>query len=58
MVDGLNISKQRAEELAREAGDLSAAISEAATRLDFNDEPARFLAVLHRPGEMETPSDG
>lgn len=51
----LEISEQRAGELAGELERLNNAVLEAATRLDFNDEPARFVALLlaHRQGKTK-----
>ncbi len=43
---GLRFSAARCAELAIEAGRHAAAIAAAAPRLDFNDEPARFTALL------------
>jgi len=42
----LDISEQRAGELAAEVERLNNAVLDAAVRLDFNDEPARFTALL------------
>lgn len=42
----LDIAEQRAAELATEVDRLNRAVLEGATRLDFNDEPARFTALL------------
>lgn len=40
---------QRAQELAEDVAKINAAAAAARARLDFNDEPARFLAVLWAP---------
>ena len=40
---------QRAQELAEEVAKINAAAAAARERLDFNDEPARFLALLSAP---------
>ncbi|MBI4206624.1 MAG: hypothetical protein HY527_16505 [Betaproteobacteria bacterium] len=42
----LDIAEQRAGELATEVDRLNSAVLEGASRLDFNDEPARFSALL------------
>jgi hypothetical protein len=51
----LDIAEPRAGELAAEVERLNSAVLDGAVRLDFNDEPARFTAllVLHRqaPGK-------
>lgn len=43
----LEVDAARAGELAVEVERLSHAVLDAATHLDFNDEPGRFLAQLH-----------
>ena len=43
---GIEIDKQRAQELAAEMSRLTDAVLGARDRLDFNDEPARFVAHL------------
>lgn len=43
---GLDFSAARCAELARDAERHTAAIAAASARLDFNDEPARFTALL------------
>jgi hypothetical protein len=40
---------QRAQELAEDVAKINAAAAAARGRLDFNDEPARFLALLCAP---------
>lgn len=42
----LDIEEKRAAELAAEVARLNDSVLDAATRADFNDEPARFAAVL------------
>lgn len=42
----LDISEPRAGELAAEVERLNNAVLDAAARLDFNDEPSRFTALL------------
>ncbi|MCC7483682.1 MAG: hypothetical protein IT529_01720 [Burkholderiales bacterium] len=42
----LEIGVERAAELAAEVGRLNDAVLGGAARLDFNDEPARFAALL------------
>lgn len=42
----LDIDEQRAAELAVEVDRLNGAVMQAAARLDFNDEPARFIDLL------------
>lgn len=42
----LEISAQRAGELAAEVERLNSAVLDGAARLDFNDEPSRFTALL------------
>lgn len=48
----LEISEQRAGELAAEVERLNTAVLDAAARLDFNDEPSRFTARLHSYREV------
>jgi hypothetical protein len=50
----LDIAEPRAGELAAEVERLNSAVLDSAAQLDFNDEPARFTALLllHR----QTPS--
>ncbi len=43
---GLEVDATRAGELAVEVQRLSRAVLDAATRVDFNDEPGRFQARL------------
>jgi hypothetical protein len=45
-VAGVNIDGVRAAELAIEVERLNNAVMKAASRVDFNDEPARFVALL------------
>ena len=45
---GLAYGDARCAELARDIEHLNAAILNAASKLDFNDEPARFTALLFR----------
>lgn len=42
----LDIADSRARELAAEVARLNDAVLEAAAKSDFNDEPARFAALL------------
>ena len=51
----LDIAEQRAGELATEVDRLNSAVLAGATRLDFNDEPARFSALLlaHRQAKIK-----
>lgn len=50
----LDISEQRAGELAAEVERLNNAVLDAAARLDFNDEPSRFTALLLAHRETRT----
>ena len=45
-LQGLRFSAARCEELAIDAGRHVAAITATSLRLDFNDEPAHFTALL------------
>jgi hypothetical protein len=45
---GMNLSTSRAVELARDVERLNSAALNAAEDGDFNDEPARFAAMLAR----------
>lgn len=47
----LDIGPQRADELAIEVERLNSAVTDAAQRLDFNDEPAKFSALLLAAGQ-------
>jgi hypothetical protein len=49
----LEISERRAGELAAEVERLNCAVLDAAARLEFNDEPARFAAVLRAYRQVE-----
>jgi hypothetical protein len=49
----LDIEETRAGELAAEVERLNSAVLQGATRLDFNDEPARFTALLLRYRQAE-----
>jgi hypothetical protein len=42
----IQLSPKRATELAREVQKLNDAVRNAAHRIDFNDDPARFAATL------------
>jgi len=42
----LDIAEQRAAEIAAEVARLNDSVMAAAARADFNDEPARFAALL------------
>ena len=44
---GLRIKPGRAEEIAAEVTRQTGAVMDAKVRLEFNDEPARFLTALH-----------
>jgi hypothetical protein len=44
---GLRFGERRAEELARDLERHLGAIAQASSRLDLNDEPARFARLLH-----------
>lgn len=53
-VHGLHFSDARCEELARDVKRHAAAIEAASPNLDFNDEPARFTALLRpTPGRAK-----
>ena len=45
-LQGLDFSAERCAELARDVERHAAAIAAASPNLDFNDEPARFTALL------------
>ncbi len=47
---GLSLTEARSKELAADLERLMAAIATAAPNLDFNDEPARFIALLQQVG--------
>ncbi len=51
----IEIAEPRAAELATEVERLNNAVLEGATRLEFNDEPSRFTALLlvYRQGRTE-----
>lgn len=44
---GATLEERRAQEIAADVGRLNEAALAARSRLDFNDEPARFAALLH-----------
>ena len=46
---GVDIGEQRAREIAADIGKINEAVAGARDRLDFNDEPARFVALLGAP---------
>jgi hypothetical protein len=43
---GTDIGERRAQDIANDIGKIVEALDAARERLDFNDEPARFEAVL------------
>jgi hypothetical protein len=43
---GTDLGERRAEEIARDVGKIVEALDAARGLLDFNDEPARFVALL------------
>lgn len=47
---GLSLTESRSKELAADLERHVAAIATAAAHLDFNDEPARFIALLQPVG--------
>ena len=49
---GVDIGEKRAEEIAADMRRINAAVASARERLDFNDEPARFEALLRMPAPM------
>lgn len=50
----VEVSERRAAELAAEVERLNNAVLDAAARLDFNDEPSRFTALLLAYRETRT----
>lgn len=46
---GAEIGEQRAQEIAADIEKINGAVREVRELLDFNDEPARFLALLCVP---------
>lgn len=49
---GTDIGERRAEELAVDVARLNQAMLGARERLEFNDEPARFTALLTAPAPV------
>jgi hypothetical protein len=49
----LEITEERAGELAAEVERLNSAVIDAAGRLDFNDDPCRFAALLAAAAQEE-----
>ena len=45
----VELDSERAQQLAEDVAKINAAAAAARERLDFNDEPARFTAVLSAP---------
>ena len=45
---GIELTAERADELAHEVGRLNAATAEAAKSIEFNDDPTIFTAVLRK----------
>ena len=50
----IDVSEARAAELAAEVERLNNAVLDAASQLDFNDEPSRFTALLLAYRETES----
>ena len=48
---GLTLSPTRSKELAQDAARHTAAIAAASAKLEFEDEPSRFLALLQAARE-------
>lgn len=46
---GADIGEQRAQEIAADIEKINGAVRDVRERLDFNDEPARFDALLCTP---------